>query len=271
MKGFDLTLEEGEVVSVIGGSGNGKTTLLRSVNFLERPDDGRLILDGEVLFDGQEKPDSERILREKRLQFGLVFQSFHLFPQYNVLQNVTLAPMLSIKEDYRREKDRLSLEVKRGTLTSRERKIALSQFKKERKEQILVDGERLLEQTGLSDKRNAYPCELSGGQQQRVAIARALALKPKILCFDEPTSALDPELTGEVLNVIRDLKKEGATMLIVTHEMAFARQVSDKVVFMSDGRAEETGTPEEIFDRPQSEKLKNFLSNIQNREEEQRE
>ena len=246
LKGIDLTVEKGEVVSIIGSSGSGKTTLLRCINFLETPDSGTMTLDGETLFDANmAKRERESVLRVKRLNFGLVFQSFNLFPQYNVLNNITLAPLLQLKERAKNDK----------TLN-----VAAE------KQKILDDAENLLAKTGLTEKRNAYPCELSGGQQQRVAIARALALKPKILCFDEPTSALDPELTGEVLKVIRSLKDEDRTMIIVTHEMGFAKNVSDKVVFMANGVIEEEGEPKELFDNPKSEKLKAFLSSVGNKE-----
>ena len=246
LKGISLTVEKGEVVSVIGSSGSGKTTLLRCVNFLETPDLGVMTLDGETLFDAEkDKKIKENALRIKRLNFGLVFQSFNLFPQYNVLNNITLAPLLQLKERVKKDK----------TLNFAEEK-----------QKIFDDAEKLLAKTGLTEKRNAYPCELSGGQQQRVAIARALALKPKILCFDEPTSALDPELTGEVLKVIRSLKDEDRTMIIVTHEMGFAKNVSDKVVFMANGVIEEEGNPKEVFDNPKSEKLKNFLSSVKDKE-----
>lgn len=228
LKGIGFSLEKGEVLSIIGSSGSGKTTLLRCLNFLELADAGIISVDGKNIFDGSAvKNLTDTEIRQNRLHFGMVFQSFNLFPQYNVLQNITLAPNL----------------LKRATPEENER-----------------EAKALIERVGLSDKIDNYPCQLSGGQQQRVAIARALALKPDILCFDEPTSALDPELTGEVLRVIRDLKSGDSTMIVVTHEMEFARNVSDKVIFMTDGIIEEIGTPQEVFDNPKSIKTKNFLS-----------
>ena len=225
LKGVSFSLEKGQVVTIIGSSGSGKTTLLRCLNFLETPDEGEILINGKVLTTGN---DDE--IRQNRLHFGLVFQNFNLFPQYTVLENITLAPTL----------------LKKGSV-----------------DQIKQNSLNLLEQVGLSQKANAYPYQLSGGQQQRVAIARALALNPEVLCFDEPTSALDPELTGEVLRVIRNLKDRGNTMIVVTHEMEFAKSVSDVVIYMADGVIEEMGTPEEIFDRSRSEKLRAFLHGAQ--------
>ena len=254
LKGIDLNIEQGQVVSIIGSSGSGKTTLLRCINFLETPDKGQMILENETLFNSEKKTkENEASLREKRLNFGLVFQSFNLFPQYNVIKNITLAPTLL-------------LDTKLKKLKKEKNKEQLKEFKKQQLEEIEKNGYVLLEKIGLLEKEKAYPCELSGGQQQRVAIARALALEPKILCFDEPTSALDPELTGEVLKVIKSLKEEGRTMIIVTHEMGFAKNVSDKVIFMAEGVVEEEGSPKQIFEKPKSEKLKAFLSNINDKE-----
>ena len=225
LKGVSFSLEKGQVLAIIGSSGSGKTTLLRCLNFLETPDEGEIFVNGKKLFAAGETYTDEQI-RENRLHFGLVFQNFNLFPQYNVLQNVTLAPTL----------------LKMGT-----------------PEELEEQGKKILNQVGLSNKLDAYPCQLSGGQQQRVAIARAWAMHPEVLCFDEPTSALDPELTGEVLRVIKGLKGEDRTMIVVTHEMEFARHVADVVIYMADGVIEEIGTPEEIFEHPTSEKTKAFL------------
>ena len=225
LRGVSFSLEQGQVLAIIGSSGSGKTTLLRCLNFLETPDAGEIWVDGKQLLS-----TSEEEIRRNRLHFGLVFQNFNLFPQYTVLENVTLAPSL----------------LKCGPPTG-----------------IREKGEQLLQKVGLAHKAAAYPHQLSGGQQQRTAIARALALNPEILCFDEPTSALDPELTGEVLRVIRGLKNSGNTMIVVTHEMEFAKSVADVIIYMSDGVIEEMGTPEEVFDHPRSEKTRAFLRSAQ--------
>ncbi len=259
LKNISFSLEKGQVLSIIGSSGSGKTTLLRCINFLCELDEGSITLDGQVIFDAKQDvklTDSE--LREKRLNFGLVFQSFNLFPQYNVLDNITLAPTMLLNDEVKQYKRSLKAEGL-GFLEVRK---AVKNYLNKRKEEIKAEGIELLEKIGLTEKAKSYPCELSGGQCQRVAIARALALKPKVLCFDEPTSALDPELTSEVLKVIKSLKEKDRTMIIVTHEMGFAKNVSDKVVFMADGKVEEIGTPKQIFEEPKSIKLKTFLSGI---------
>lgn len=268
LKGIDLDVEKGEVVSIIGSSGSGKTTLLRCINFLETPDKGQMLLDGALLLDGKEqKKESEKVLRTKRLNFGLVFQSFNLFPQYNVLDNISLAPLMLLKEKLIAYKKQLKMDAKTDkSITRLVIKEKLNAYKTTETELIKSESLALLEKIGLLDKISSYPCELSGGQCQRVAIARALALKPKILCFDEPTSALDPELTGEVLKVIRSLKDEDRTMIIVTHEMGFAKNVSDKVIFMADGVVEESGEPKEVLENPKSEKLIHFLSSVTNKD-----
>ncbi|SFP13306.1 amino acid ABC transporter ATP-binding protein, PAAT family (TC 3.A.1.3.-) [Oscillibacter sp. PC13] len=229
---ISFSLEQGQALSIIGSSGSGKTTLLRCLNFLETPDNGTISVQGEILFDAanpQTQLESE--IRKKRLHFGLVFQSFNLFPQYTALQNVTLARELMAKE-----------------------------HGGERKEDIEAAGRELLAQMGLADRAEHYPHQLSGGQQQRVAIARALAMHPDILCFDEPTSALDPELTGEVLRVIRNLAEQKTTMIIVTHEMAFARDVADQVIFMDGGFIVEQGNPHDVIEHPKEERTRQFLA-----------
>ena len=268
LKGIDLTLEKGNVLSIIGSSGSGKTTLLRCMNFLESLDNGVMVLDNETLIDCSKiEKETEKSLRDKRLNFGLVFQSFNLFPQYNVLKNIMLAPLLLVKDKEKAFKKQLKEQAKKDkSLTRKDIANLVSQFKNDERQKIENSAKALLSAIGLEDKAQSFPCELSGGQCQRVAIARALALEPKILCFDEPTSALDPELTGEVLKVIRSLIDDGRTIIIVTHEMGFAKNVSDKVIFMADGIVEEAGTPKEIFDNPKSEKLIHFLSSISNKD-----
>ena len=233
LKGISFSLEKNEVISILGSSGSGKTTLLRCLNFLETPDKGSISIAGKEIFNADDKvKKSDKQIRQNHLHFGLVFQSFNLFPQYTVMKNLTIASELLAKKD------------KTGVT----------------KEQINSRAMELLKEVGLTEKANSYPCELSGGQQQRVAIARALSLNPDVLCFDEPTSALDPELTGEVLRVIRELKNTDTTMIIVTHELGFARNVSDRIIFMADGVIEEEGTPDELFDAPKNEKTRAFLS-----------
>ena len=228
LKDISFSLEKGQVLSIIGSSGSGKTTLLRCLNFLETAESGTICVNGKELFNGEaHRHVSDEEIRKNRLHFGLVFQSFNLFPQYTVLENVMLAPKLLKKAP----------------------PAALEQ-----------NARRLIDQVGLTARIGNYPCQLSGGQQQRVAIARALALEPDILCFDEPTSALDPELTGEVLRVIRDLKSADRTIIIVTHEMEFAKSISDRVIFMAEGIIEEDGTPDQVFGSPQSAKTRQFLS-----------
>ena len=233
LKDISFSLQEGQALSIIGSSGSGKTTLLRCLNFLETPDHGRISVRDKVLFDANNaETQRESDIRKKRLHFGLVFQNFNLFPQYTALENVTLARELMAKKDGSGED------------------VAA----------IREEGVELLKKMGLSDRMNNYPHQLSGGQQQRVAIARALAMKPDILCFDEPTSALDPELTGEVLKVIRQLAEHHTTMIIVTHEMAFARDVADQVIFMDGGVIVEQGDPAQVIDHPKEERTRQFLS-----------
>lgn len=264
LKNVNFTLEKGKILSIIGHSGSGKTTLLRTINFLTEVDSGLMTLDGETLLNVPENVlKSEAEIRKKRLNFGLVFQSFNLFPQYNVLDNVTLAPNMRLLDSVKEYKK----ELKEKKVSFFERRALVKAFIKEKKAQIEKDGLEIIEKVGLLDKIKSYPCELSGGQCQRVAIARALALNPKILCFDEPTSALDPELTGEVLKVIKSLKQKDRTMIIVTHEMSFAKNVSDEVIFMANGEIVESGNPKELFTNPKTEELKAFLASTNNKDE----
>ncbi|SFV03969.1 amino acid ABC transporter ATP-binding protein [Butyrivibrio sp. INlla21] len=230
LKGISFDLEEGQTMSIIGSSGSGKTTLLRILNFLETPDEGTISVRGQQIFDGASPVTNPEQLRKNRLHFGLVFQQFNLFPQYTALENVTLAPLMEADAS--------------------------------QKDKTIEHGKELLAQMGLSDRMDNYPHQLSGGQQQRVAIARALALEPDILCFDEPTSALDPELTGEVLRVIRELASRHTTMIIVTHEMSFARDVADIALFMDNGIILEQGLAKELISNPKEERTKQFLSSL---------
>ena len=223
LKGIDMSVNQGEVVAIIGPSGSGKSTLLRCMNLLETP------TSGEVIFKDHSLTSKNTELEKLRQQMGMVFQNFNLFPHKKVIDNIILAPSL---------------------------------LKKDKQSNLMEQAQELLDKVGLSDKADAYPSQLSGGQKQRIAIARALAMNPEVLLFDEPTSALDPEVVGDVLKVMKDLAKEGMTMVVVTHEMNFARDVSDKVVFMADGVIVESGTPEEIFDQQQHERTKNFLSRV---------
>ena len=238
LEDISFSLEKGQALAIIGSSGSGKTTLLRCLNFLETPNHGSIAVNGNVIFDADDPlTQREAEVRKKRLHFGLVFQSFNLFPQYTALKNVTLAKELLSQE--------------------------LPEYKQNKKailEEIQAEGRELLAKMGLSERADHYPSQLSGGQQQRLAIARALALKPDILCFDEPTSALDPELTGEVLKVIRSLAEQKTTMIIVTHEMAFARDVADEVIFMDGGVIVEKGPARQVIEHPQEERTRQFLS-----------
>lgn len=238
LKGVSFTLDGGEVLSVIGASGGGKTTLLRCLNFLEVPDGGEILVNGERVFYIDDETGKPVTVPGVQNIMGMVFQQFNLFPQYSVKENLTLAPILHAKSDKRRFKEN----------------------KREILGEIDKRADEILSVVGLTDKAASYPCFLSGGQQQRVAIARALMLSPEVLFFDEPTSSLDPELTGEVLKVIKGLKSHERAMVVVTHELEFARAVSDKVIFMADGVIVEQGPPSAVFDNPQSEKTMAFLN-----------
>jgi len=233
LKNINIDIEPGEVVVIIGPSGAGKSTLLRSLNTLEQITSGKIFIEDQLFIHRENNKTLDKMDNEKfkalLLEMGMVFQRFNLFPNKTVLGNVTLAPM---------------------------------QVRKKSKEEAEATAKNLIARVGLSDKLDVYPSKLSGGQQQRVAIARALAMEPKIMLFDEPTSALDPELVGEVLAVMKDLAEQGMTMLCVTHEMGFAREVADKVIFMADGQVLEVGTPDEIFTNPQTDKAKQFLASI---------
>ena len=240
LKDISLTLEQGEALAIIGSSGSGKTTLLRCLNFLERPDTGVIRVNGETMWDAADPATQrESEVRKKRLHFGLVFQNFNLFPQYTALENVMLAGELLAREQPGYKADKKAVHAR-----------------------LEAQARELLAQMGLSERAGHYPHQLSGGQQQRVAIARALALHPDILCFDEPTSALDPELVGDVLNVMKELAEEGMTMLVVTHELGFAREVADRVVFMYDGAILEEGSPKEIFTNPKHDRTRQFLQSV---------
>ena len=240
LNGINFSMEEGSILGILGSSGSGKTTILRCINFLETADKGQIYVNGDLIFDGDDaKKLNASQIRERQLNFGLVFQSFNLFPQYTALENVMLAPkeLAKEREDYKKNKAQIIAQIRSEAI-------------------------ELLTRVGLENKLNNYPCELSGGQQQRVSIARALALKPKILFFDEPTSALDPELTGEILRVIKSLAQKKMTMVIVTHEIEFARNVADEIIFMNDGVILEKGTPQEVIDNPKNQRTKEFLSNL---------
>lgn len=240
LKDVSFSLEKGNALAIIGSSGSGKTTLLRCLNFLETPNQGTISVNGETVFDASRPVKmSDKELRSKRLHFGMVFQAFHLFPQYTALENVTLAEKLLAQErpDYKQNRKQILAEIEEH-------------------------GKELLAQMGLADRTGHYPHQLSGGQQQRVAIARALALKPDILCFDEPTSALDPEMVGEVLEIMKELAQTGMTMVVVTHEMGFAREVATRVIFIDEGKIQEENTPDEFFAHPKNPRLQEFLSKV---------
>ncbi|MDY3929296.1 MAG: amino acid ABC transporter ATP-binding protein [Clostridia bacterium] len=238
LKGITFEMDKGQVVAILGSSGSGKTTLLRCINFLEKANKGKIYVENNLVFDAENKSKiSAKELRKNQLNFGLVFQSFNLFPQYNVLENVMLAPKLLAKErkDYKANKSAILADIEKNA-------------------------KEMLERVGLEQKLQNFPCELSGGQQQRVSIARALVLNPKVLFFDEPTSALDPELTGEILKVIKNLAANKTTMIIVTHEIEFAKNVADRIIFMDKGVIAEDGTPEQVIEHPKNERTRAFLN-----------
>ena len=257
LKGVDLKVHKGEVIAILGPSGCGKSTFLRCLNCLEDSSGGSIIFDGENLADF--KVD----INKHRQKIGMVFQQFNLFNNKSVIQNIMLAPVYVGLRNLRRAKCKNAFTKLANVFRKKKRELipiteTKAQIKKNAYENALV----LLERIGLSDKEKAYPSTLSGGQKQRIAIARALAMNPKVMLFDEPTSALDPEMVGEVLDLMKDLAKEGMTMVIVTHEIGFAREVSDRVIFMDDGYIKEEGTPEEIFKNPKDARLQDFLSKV---------
>ena len=243
LKGIDLTIEQGEKVVIIGPSGSGKSTLLRCLNCMEDP------TSGQVLYHGVDLTDFKVDINEQRQKIGMVFQHFNLFNNKTVLENIMLAPVITQKKKMKklRRQKNADAEIKTN-----------AQIKADAKENALA----LLERIGLTDKADAYPSQLSGGQKQRVAIVRSLAMNPDVMLFDEPTSALDPEMVGEVLEVMKDLAKSGMTMVVVTHEMGFAREVGDRVIFMDEGKILEEGTPDEIFNHPKNPRLQEFLSKV---------
>lgn len=247
LKGIDLTIEQGEKVVIIGPSGSGKSTLLRCLNCMEDP------TSGQVLYHGVDLTDMKVDINEQRQNIGMVFQHFNLFNNMTVLDNITLAPILTQKKQMRKQKR----SAKKSGASEAPLK-STAQIKADAKENAL----KLLDRIGLSDKADAYPSQLSGGQKQRVAIVRSLAMNPDVMLFDEPTSALDPEMVGEVLDVMKDLAKSGMTMVVVTHEMGFAREVGDRVLFMDDGKILEQGTPDALFNHPQNPRLQEFLSKV---------
>lgn len=243
LRGIDLTIEQGEKVVVIGPSGSGKSTMLRCLNCMEDP------TSGQVLYHGVDLTDFKVDINEQRQKIGMVFQHFNLFNNKTVLENIMLAPVITQKKKMKKLRRQKNTDVELKTN---------AQIKAEAKENALA----LLDRIGLADKADAYPSQLSGGQKQRVAIVRSLAMNPDVMLFDEPTSALDPEMVGEVLEVMKDLAESGMTMVVVTHEMGFAREVGDRVLFMDEGKILEEGTPDEIFNHPKNPRLQEFLSKV---------